>query len=412
MNTPAEPLFVSNPTGQTVLSGQAREAIPATIRAVAPGPGDGNLRAAPLKSWRSPVLMSADQACTAYQPAIALDACANAYAVWLLFDGTRERLWARRYRADAGWGVAALVQTEDCGSAMAPSVATQASGHAVAVWEQLDAGRHGIWASRCSPGEGWQAPVPIDTGFAAQAHGPRVVMDLHHNAMAVWRQSDAAHSSIWCSRLEASGAGWSAPRLVELAGDTFAMGPRIAMNVRGQAMAVWYQLDGPASRVWAKRFTPQEGWAEATQIGLSHPHNGFEPHTALNAQGDAMAVWSEFDGVRNTVWARPYAADGGWGLAQALTPMEYDAFEPQVAMDAGGRAIAVWTQVGLTQARVWARRYTQQRGWGAATPLTARPQAQVDAHGPQVTMTASGSAFALWRQFDGAQHSVWINAYR
>ena len=51
-------------------------------------------------------------------------------------------------RANAGWDVAELLETDDAGDARGPRVALDPNGNAVAVWTQSDGTRDNIWANR------------------------------------------------------------------------------------------------------------------------------------------------------------------------------------------------------------------------------------------------------------------------
>lgn len=46
------------------------------------------------------------------------------------------------------WGTAALAETDNAGSAVNPQIAFDASGNALAVWQQFDGTRYNIWANR------------------------------------------------------------------------------------------------------------------------------------------------------------------------------------------------------------------------------------------------------------------------
>src|SRR4030067_957017 len=61
------------------------------------------------------------------------------------------------------------------------------------------------------------------------------------------------------------------------------------------------------------------------------------------------------------------AATKSWGTAAlSETDNAGDAGYPQIAVDAGGNAIAVWYQHDGTRWNIWANRYTAGSGWGGA----------------------------------------------
>ena len=62
----------------------------------------------------------------------------------------------------------------------------------------------------------------------------------------------------------------------------------------------------------------------------------------MTPDGDAVAVWIQFDGVQDSAWSARYLG-GAWRMSR---PIEKDderrAFGPRVAIDSDGDAVAVW----------------------------------------------------------------------
>jgi hypothetical protein len=99
-------------------------------------------------SWGDAWLIETDNAGLANIPQVAVDASGNAVVVWNQDDGIRRNIWANRYVVGSGWGTAELIETDNAGRAWVPQVAVDASGNAVAVWQQDDGTRDNIWANR------------------------------------------------------------------------------------------------------------------------------------------------------------------------------------------------------------------------------------------------------------------------
>src|SRR6185295_8511247 len=78
------------------------------------------------------------------------------------------------------------------------------------------------------------------------------------------------------------------------------------------------------------------------------------PAVAVGAGGDGVAVWTRFDGNNSRVQARTVSPGGGLGPIQTLSEGGSSAFSPQVAVDADGDAVVVWTRLdgaSIAQAR-------------------------------------------------------------
>ncbi len=363
--------------------------------------------------WGAPVRIDADQNGSAHKPQIAIDANGNALAVWSQSDGTRTNVWANRYTAGTGWGTAALIETDNGGNASVPQIAIGAGGHALAVWMHSDGMRDNIWANRYTAGTGWGTAGPIETGDG-RAADPRIAIDGNGNALAVWLQHDGTRYSIFANRY-AEGTGWGTAALIETGNAGNASEPQIAIDASGNALAVWAQYDGGTrtANIWANRYAAGTGWGTAAMVETGNIGPAFAPQVAFDAGGSALAVWSKFDGTRTNIWASRYTAGTGWGAAALIeTDNAGSANKPQIAIDANGNALAVWQQSDGEADSVWANRYAAGTGWGTAALLeTDDTGFDLDA---QVAIDANGNALALWvrQPRNTVRSSIRVNRFR
>jgi hypothetical protein len=362
------------------------------------------------KSWGTAALIEMDDAGDADYPQVAINASGNAIAVWSQFDGTRTNIWSNRYTAGTGWGTAALIETDDAGDANEPQVAMDADGNALAVWYQSDGTRWNIWSNRYTAGSGWGTAALIETGDAGDAYEPQVAMDAAGNALAVWYQSDGIRYNIYSNRYTASTGLWGTAALIETDNVGDAYSPEVAMDAAGNALAVWYQSDGTRYNIYSNRYTASTGlWGTVALIETDNAAGAYHPQVAIDAAGNAVVVWRQSDGTRYNIWSNRYTAGSGWGTAALIeTGDAGDAYYPQVAIDAAGNAVAVWHQSDGTRANIWSNRYTAGSGWGTAALIeTDVGHAQY----PQVAMDAAGNAVAVWHQSDGTRDNIWSNRY-
>ena len=70
---------------------------------------------------------------------------------------------------------------------------------------------------------------------------------------------------------------------------------------------MWAQNDGARLNIYANRFTASAGsWGTAVLIQTESTSEGFEAQIAVNANGNALAVWSQFDGTRYSIVANSF----------------------------------------------------------------------------------------------------------
>ncbi|MEW5879741.1 MAG: immunoglobulin domain-containing protein [Pseudomonadota bacterium] len=338
----------------------------------------------------------------ANEPRIALDGSGNALVVWW-----RSGVHANRYAAGSGWGTAQLLAG---GLTANPDVVMDASGNAIAVWQRFDGSTDNIDASRYTSGSGWSAPQPIENG-AGSASNARIAVDGSGNAIAVWSQSNGTSYNLTANRYT-QGVGWGTAQPIETLSRE-ADAPDIAMNASGDAVVVWRDLirDGNGNLVdapvYAIRYTPGSGWGTAQRLdsGTNYRDVPYPPQVAIDAQGNAIAVWRDYDGAGFRVFAGRYVAGSGWAAIEQLqSPGGGDVwYPPDVAMDVNGNAIVVWMQWQTTTFGIFGNRYTPGSGWGGATLLA---NATNDVGWPRVALNGSGTAIAVWHEGDGTTYNV------
>lgn len=358
--------------------------------------------------WGIAELIETDNDGDARYVEVAVDSNGNAMAVWRQNDGIRNNIWANRYHVGTGWGTATLIENDNTGNAFYPNVAVDDSGNAIAVWYQFDGVRTNILANRYVEGVGWDTATLIETDNAGNANNPEVDVDSGGNAIAVWYQSDGTRLNILANHF-VIGLGWSTPTLIETDNTGSAFRPEVAIDSNGNAMAVWYQYDGTRYNIWANRYVAGTGWGTASLIETDNAGDAYYPKVAMDGSGNAIAVWHQDNGTSYNVWANRYVVGTGWGTPTIIETENADAYPPRVAVDGSGNAIAMWYQHDGTRLSIWANRYVVETGWGTASLVETDDVG--DASYPEVAVDSSGNAIAVWRQDDGTRTNIWANHY-
>lgn len=248
---------------------------------------------------------------------------------------------------------------------------------------------------------GMAAPIVTDDGNNS---GPQIAMDVNGNAIAVWTQDDGTRHNIWANRYVV-GVGWETAGPIE-SNDGDNSSPQIAMDANGNAIAMWTQQDGTQQDAWTNRYTAGVGWGTEAAIKTGDGSN-YGYNMAMSANSDAIVVWGKSVGTQHSIWASRYVAGVGWETAEPIrsynSDLSYPPY-PQVTMDANGNAIAVWTQLviipGLSNlgTDLVANRYTAGVGWGTATPIagTGSGSESVNLVMARIAMNAGGDAIISW----------------
>jgi len=368
-----------------------------------------SVRAASSTGWGVAQLVETEDSEFAMYPEVAVDGSGNAVAVWYQFDNTRLNIWSNRYVVGSGWGVAELIETNDSGSAGWPQVSVDSPGNAIAVWEQDDGTRYNVWSNRYAVGTGWGTAELIETDDSGNAWDVRVSEDASGNAFAVWSQNDGVRFNIMSNRYVV-GSGWGVADLVETDDSGNATDPELSVEASGNAIVVWSQYDGATFNIRSSRFPVGTGWGTAEFVETDDSEDAKNPMVSLDSSGTATAVWFQYNGTRSDIWSNRNVLGTGWGVAHLIeTDDSGNASYPQVSADSSGNVIAVWQQQDGNLYNIWSNRYALGTGWGDAELIETEDLGS--AYYPQVSVDSSGDGIAVWSQVNGDRKDVWSNRY-
>ncbi len=273
-------------------------------------------RRQPGGTWGSPVLIETSSASFETSGVhVGADAAGNVIAVWNLETPLPKQVWWNRYTAGVGWGTAAvLTEGATFGILNERHRALVVSADGTALLTYKDAALHNQ-VRRFTPGGGWGAATDFGTGdlrIAANAAGDGMV----------YVQSNPSTRATY--RLFAAGApGWCAsPPWCELPsmGVDSTSSPTLALAPDGSAIVV---LVVSAQGVVAMHYTPHPMNADAgtwaAPVVLPTTFEGAEQlQMAMDASGDAVAIWKKSIDVSQPMrWTR-YTAGGSWTAMQTV----------------------------------------------------------------------------------------------
>jgi hypothetical protein len=154
--------------------------------------------------WSTPVLIEPAEAGDAALPRLAINAGGDAIVVWIQSDGTRTNLWSNHYSVAGGWDTEVMVQPAVASSDVQEAwVDIDAHGNALTVWTLSDGISHSsIWTNRYRAGIGWGTGAPMEPTSTDNGESPMVAMDATGAALAVWDQVDAGRDNIWANRFD------------------------------------------------------------------------------------------------------------------------------------------------------------------------------------------------------------------
>ena len=268
-----------------------------------------------------------------------------------------------------------------------------------------------LTVSPAAVGKAWGTAALIETDNVGNAENVQVAVNTSGEAVAVWQQPDSTSINIHAARYSPA-TGWHTPEPIDTEPET-AQQPAVAIDAQGNAIVVWLRSEGSSNSVWARRYTAQGGWGSPVLIenGLGDAGN---PQVAVDGSGNAIVVFWQQEGGRVNIVANRYVNGAGWGTATAIeTDGTGDTGAPQIAMDGAGNAMVVWGWASADPPygfNVWANRYQAGTGWGSAGPIDSLNTSNPNTN-PHVALDGAGNAIAVWHRPDGSWNSIWSSRY-
>jgi hypothetical protein len=321
----------------------------------------------------APIDLSADIQFAADDPALAMNPAGNAIAVWSLERSDDQVVQAMDRPAGGSFGAA--VDVSPAGEqAFRPDVAMNAAGEVIVTWSRHDGSASSVHASVRPAGGSFGAPVDLSTP-GQDADFSQVALDQAGDAIVVWKRNNG-DDRITQAAFRPAGGSFGAP--VDLSvPSTNDFDPQVAMDQVGNAIVAWERFNGNETLVQGA--TRPAGGSFSAPFDLSAPGgDALSPKLAMNPAGDAFVVWYRGDDTQSIVQARARPAGGSFGAPVDLSPPDVDSFEPVVAMDQAGDAIAAWSHFDsccniVVQAAAYADRPTVPSTTTRPTTISPRP---------------------------------------
>jgi PKD domain len=364
----------------------------ATVLALAAGAA---FAAAPVPPKLLPPRDLSSAGVDAVIPDVASDAKGNTVVVWAQAKGSDWTVQAVYRPAGGTWG-SPRVLSMPASHVASPQVAI-AGTTVSAVWERFD-GRNLITQTADLDRRTGTWGIPTSLSLAGRdAQAPRIAVNARGDAVAVWASVGLSGWSVQSSYRPAGGSWQPATPLDSPQAGTAA--PDVVIDTTGVATAVWTGTMGIGWRVSAATRQTDGTWTKEVTLSETDPSGSLAPLLALEGTGDATAVWSRAVGASTLLeLSTRSAVTGAWSPAKVLFPSVLSAIAPQIATDRRGDGVIVWTSSGKSGLSVMVSVRRPRKPWGVPVSLVTSGSGPV---APQVALDAQGAALVVWAHSAG-----------
>ncbi len=249
----------------------------------------------------------------------------------------------------------------------------------------------------------WSTPVAISSTVSDQ---PDIAVDLAGNATAVWQGFDGSSYVIQSSSLPVSGS-WSSPTTLSSSSED-AQGPEVAVDASGNAVTIWSRYDGSNSIVQGTTLPFSSSWTTPVDISDAG-QNADSVELAMDFSGtvgNAVAVWHRYNGANFIIQGSTLPSGGSWTTPYSISVSGQDALVPEVAVDPSGNAAVICSRFNGTNFTTRSATQLYGQTWSASVILSNPGQA---ASTQSIALDASGNATASWDLYDGTNHMVQVS---
>lgn len=278
-----------------------------------------------------------------------------------------------------------------------PDFAFEPDGSVLAVWSHATSGETGGWATRPRAGI-FTAPQAL----TADERFSEVGIDGAGTALAVWKTQVVGGADQVVAARRALGGVFEAPVPLSIPVDDNGIGPRVAVNGAGEAVAAWARDDGPGGTAVESRIGTTSGPAFQGLQLLAGETSADEflsdPEVAIGPSGEAIAVWTRGGaGASRVEYAvRP---PGGAGFGPSVTLAE-NAFGARVGIDPGS-GVAVVALVQGPPGAAAASALVRPPGGAPGAPVPLAPPVPPGGQTAMLSVgfDAAGAALVAWARF-------------
>lgn len=285
------------------------------------------------------------------------------------------------------------------------------AGNATAAWHRWNGENLMVESAFRPAGGGWGGPVVLseedegDGGLgASNGSSPQIAVDADGDVHVVWERYAGTNKLLIQATTRPAGGTWQDPVDIGEVKTMAAPEPWIAVDAAGDATAVWKN-----QQVIESAYRPAGGsWQAPAPISATE---SFTPEAAVNAEGDATAVWMHFDGSDYVVQSAYRPAGGSWGAPALVSAPGEEGGNPHIALDGSGNAMVVWRGEGEGGEAVRAAYKAAGGGWQDPVDVSIPGE---EAQFPHVALDADGDALVLWGGSTGelGAHAIVQAAYR
>ncbi|MBK8505292.1 MAG: hypothetical protein IPL46_25695 [Saprospiraceae bacterium] len=345
-------------------------------------------------------------------PSVAMDDSGNFVVVWGSKDqegmGSDYGIYAQRYSSvGALAGVEFRINQVTSDDQQTPDIAMNGDGDFVVVWQSRDqegaASGLGIYGRKYNAtGVAQVSELLINTVTTSNQSQPAVSLEKNGDFVIVWQSQneDNSGTAVMARRYQANTVALGGAFLVNSYTTSAQANPDVALDADGDFTVVWqsYGQDGNKNGVYGQRYSRDGNvLGEEFQIHRFTTEGQSFPSVTIDSDGDFLVSWVSFnqEGVNSGYGVYFQRFCPGRGGEQRVNSFVSGAqSDPDIAMDATGNYVVVWSGEGNDGLGIYGRRFNKT---GQALGMEFKVNSgTISGITPSVAMDHDGDFVVVW----------------
>jgi len=291
-------------------------------------------------------------------PTVAVGQHGEIAVAWIRKDATGQSdLWVKRGSLMQGWEVATKVENHDPSEVSDPRLNFQPSGQILLTWRQNSRTANIFnlwWALLSKPNETVNAQR-LDASDSTTTSELRLATNRTGHAIAVWVEEEVGVAKRIKSRFYSPDKGWASVETLSPIDQVDAARPTVTYNNLGQAGVGW--IAGADKTAFTRKYDPlKKLWTAAESLRSYEDVSWIK--LQLNDRGDLVALWREEGLIGGELILEATDFSNAWG--NASRPIDQSYGEPNVftetdtalALNNQGHRLTVWTNDFVVRQRI------------------------------------------------------------
>ncbi len=346
-------------------------------------------------------------------PALVMDGSGKPLVAFSESDGSHNNVYVQRWTGSSWQSVGIGVNAVLGQDASHPALALDGSGNPVVAFREYDGTHRNIYVQRWT-GSTWQ---PVGGAVNAvpgqdvpeQEPAQALALDGSGNPVVAFSESNGSHNNLYVQRW--TGSAWQSVggAINAVPGQDIFYPPALALNASGNPVVAFFEFDGSYFNVYVRHWSGSVWQSVGGAVNAVQGQNPFWIALVLDGSGNPVVAFTEFDGAHYyNVYVQRWTGSTWQSVGGAVNAVPgHSVFgPPALALDGSGKAVVAFQESDGSRRSVYVQRRTDIIWQSVGSAVNAVPQQDVFA--TALALDGAGKPVVAVYESDGTHFNVYV----